>query len=332
MTTHVDGRPAARLAATFYAVVAAVALVGQTTAAITWLHWPWPIAGIAVAALELGGIALAAWADFRRRLGERAIPARALSGAVAAFAVAFNAVGHPDPRQAAFFAGMSALGYGVWLIQAGARRRDDLRAAGMLPPPPPVYGLGQWVRHFGLTRDARTRALMDPALGLYGSLDAARASRQETKRRKAIANLLKAELKKRGGVAAVALYDHDELAALVSDWTDYPAVAKRLATQLGLDQLTSVDVAESVATDETAEPVEETVEQPPAKGVPKALPRTAKKVATARAKNPAASQDEVARKVGVTVRTVQRHWPVTTPAVEPEPINGAEANSIAVGS
>jgi hypothetical protein len=49
-----------------------------------------------VAALELGGIALAARADFRRRLGETALATRVLSAAVAGFAVVFNWIGHPD--------------------------------------------------------------------------------------------------------------------------------------------------------------------------------------------------------------------------------------------
>src|SRR5262249_44685985 len=95
----------------FYTAVAVIALAGQTGAAVEWLHW-WPLFALAaVAAVEFGGIVLSAYADHRRRLGERAWAARALSAAVAAGAVAVNWLGHHDRLQGGFFAGMSGLGY-----------------------------------------------------------------------------------------------------------------------------------------------------------------------------------------------------------------------------
>src|SRR5256885_330704 len=138
MTTMTEPRrsvhagPANAIGAAFYSTVALIALVGQSAAAREWLHWPLGFAVPAVAALELGGIALSALGEVRRRRGERALAAGMLSAAVAVFAVAFNGIGPHAPRQGAFFAGMSALGYGVWLINAGARRRDQLRADGNL--------------------------------------------------------------------------------------------------------------------------------------------------------------------------------------------------------
>src|SRR5262249_60794447 len=106
-----DGRRTDRGLFAFYAAVALIALAGQTGAAVEWLHW-WPLFALAaVAAVEFGGIVLSAYADHRRRLGERAWAARALSAAVAAGAVAVNWLGHHDRLQGGFFAGMSGLGY-----------------------------------------------------------------------------------------------------------------------------------------------------------------------------------------------------------------------------
>src|SRR5262245_3440141 len=93
---RVHAGPANAIGAAFYTTVALIALVGQSLAARDWLHWPLLFAVPAVAALELGGIALSALADVRRRLGERALAARLLSAAVALFAVAFNWIGHHD--------------------------------------------------------------------------------------------------------------------------------------------------------------------------------------------------------------------------------------------
>src|SRR5689334_22823942 len=99
--------PANVIGAAFYATVALIALAGPRIAAHEWLGWPLVFAVPAVAALELGGIALAAQSDVRRRLGERAVAARVLSAAVAVFAVVFNWIGHTDHMQGGFFAGMS---------------------------------------------------------------------------------------------------------------------------------------------------------------------------------------------------------------------------------
>src|SRR6266511_762791 len=169
----VDGRRVERGLFAFYAVVALIALAGQTGAAVEWLGWWWLFALGAVAAVEFGGIILSVYGDHRRRLGERALFARVLSAAVAAGAVAVNWLGHHDRLQGGFFAGMSALGYLVWLLHSGARRRDQLRAAKKLQTTPPTYGPWQWARHPWLTRRARALALRDLTLGLYGSLTAA---------------------------------------------------------------------------------------------------------------------------------------------------------------
>ncbi len=231
------GRLADRLGAAFYPVVAATALAGQAGAAVAWLHWPLVFAVPAVAALELGGIALAARADFRRRLGENALAARVLSAAVAVFAVGFNWLGHTDHRAGGFFAGMSALGYGVWLIQAGDRRRDQLRAEGKLPPTPPVYGFAQWAAHPWVTRRARALALADPTLGLYGSLAAATSAIRVERRQGALAKRLRQRMAAAVGdrltaKIAVTVYDLDEIAARLAASADYDRLTALVAAEL----------------------------------------------------------------------------------------------------
>lgn len=240
-TTEIGGRRVDRSLTVFYAVVALIALAGQTGAAVEWLRWPLLFALGAVAAVEFGGIVLSVYGDHRRRLGERALAARILSAAVAAGAVAVNWLGHADRLQAGFFAGMSALGYLVWLLHSGARRRDQLRASGDLPPVPPVYGAWSWLRHPGLTRRARALALADPSLGLYASLAAAREAMRTERRQAAVAALLRRKLAEgRDELAAeiaVSVYDLDEVAARLAAGADYDGLAALLAADLTPDRL-----------------------------------------------------------------------------------------------
>jgi hypothetical protein len=196
-----------------------------------------------VGAVEFGGIVLSAYSDHRRRLGERAAAARLLSAAVAGGAVAVNWMGHPDPLQGGFFAGMSALGYLVWLLHSGARRRDQLRATGSLPPIPPAYGLWAWLRHPALTRHARALALADPTLGLYRSLAAARETERTQRRQAAIAALLHRKLAagrdRLAGEIAVTVYDLDTIAARLAATADYDGLTALLAADLTPDRLTT---------------------------------------------------------------------------------------------
>lgn len=230
----IDTRAALRL---FYLVVLGVALTGAGLAARDWLDWWAPFAFAAVAAVELGGVVLSMHADRRRQLGERALAARALSAAVAAGAVLVNFFGHRDQiGQAAFFAGMSALGYSVWLIDSASRRRDHLRAARKLPPTPPVYGLVQWLRHPWVTRRARRLALADPTLGLYESLAAAeravRAARRQAAISAALHDKIRAAVNPTMATIAVTVYDLDEVAARLTATADYDGLTELLAADL----------------------------------------------------------------------------------------------------
>ena len=232
----------------FYGVVLLVALAGQVTGAMQTLQTPLLLAVPAVAALELGGVVVFANADVRRRLGERAIGSRILSAAIAAGAVTFNWLAHPNRLAGGFFAGMSLLGYLVWLTHAENSRRDRLRALGDLPPTTPAYEIvGHWLRHPWLTRRARSLAKANPALGLYESLAAARDQVRAERRRTAIAKVLHRKI--RAAVdpvtadIAVAVYDLDVIADRLADQADLDGLTALIATDLAPARLASPPAA-----------------------------------------------------------------------------------------
>ena len=228
----------------FYVVVLLVALAGQVSGAVEALGIPLLWAVPAVGALELGGIVVLANADVRRRLGERAVASRILSAAIAAFAVAFNWLAHDNKLLAGFFAGMSALGYLVWLMHTENQRRDRLRAKGDLPPTTPAYEVvGHWIRHPWLTLRAKNLEKADQRLGLYTSLAAARNEKRREVRTKAIAKVLhrkiRAAVDPTTADIAVAVYDLDEIAERLADGADYDGLTALIAADLAPARLAS---------------------------------------------------------------------------------------------
>ncbi|SCF42739.1 hypothetical protein GA0070216_115116 [Micromonospora matsumotoense] len=225
----------------------AVALAGQVTGAAQALGIPLAVAVPAVATLELGGVVVMADADVRRRLGERAIASRLLSAAIAAAAVTFNWTAHPQHLLGGFYAGMSALGYLVWLIHAGNQRRDRLRATGNLPPTPPAYEIvGHWIRHPALTLRARTIAKTD-GLDLYESLKEARTAITREHRNTAIARLLHRKIRTNLDATtadiAVRVYDLDEIATRLTNTADYHGLTTLLATDLTPERIIAANAA-----------------------------------------------------------------------------------------
>lgn len=234
----------------FYAVVLGTALVGSVSAAAKWLETPWLFALVPIAAVELGGVVLMMYAQDRQNLGERAAVARLLSAAVAGMAVATNYFGHADkPGQAYFFAGLSALGYVVYLLMAGAKRRDALRARGDLEETTPVYGLVQWLRHPGITRRARLLAQANaaqrmaegdhpttPRLGRTTSLAAAvqqvRAEKRESRISQALGKLIRDAAGPVMADIAVHTYDPDQIARRIAASADYDGYAALLSGRL----------------------------------------------------------------------------------------------------
>ncbi|MGW3890468.1 hypothetical protein ACWD69_17410 [Micromonospora chokoriensis] len=225
----------------FYVLVLLVALAGQVTGAVQTLGVPLVVAVPAVAALELGGVVVMANADVRRRLGERAIGSRLLSAVIAAGAVTFNWAAHPDHLVGGFYAGMSALGYLVWLMHAGNQRRDRLRVTGGLPPTPPAYEVfGHWICHPAVTSRARSIAKAD-GLDLFESLTAARAAIARRQRETAIAEVLhrkiRAAVDPTTADIAIRVYDLDEIAARLAATADYNLLTTLLAADLAPERI-----------------------------------------------------------------------------------------------
>jgi hypothetical protein len=251
----------------FYVVVLLVALAGQVSGAVEALHIQLMWAIPAVAALELGGIVVLANADVRRRLGERAIASRLLSAIIAAAAVAFNWVAHANHLMGAFFAGMSALGYLVWLMHTENQRRDRLRAKGNLPPTSPAYEVfAHWLRHPWLTLRAKSLAKAHPGLGLYDSLAAARAEKRWERRHSAISKVLHRKIRSAVDPAtadiAVAVYDLDEIAARLTSNADYEGLTALIAADLAPTRL-GVDSGMLAAVERPALRAEASVETEP---------------------------------------------------------------------
>lgn len=119
-------------------------------------------------------------------------------------------------------------------------------------------------------------------------------------------------------IANVLAAADDITSRVISAW---PAVALLLVIEvLATGKKASVlqtDVPEPA--EFSAEPVKTDVMTPAPVVRPAKKATAAVKVAKIRAQHPAMPQEEVAKRVGVSVRTVARHWPDTAPAV-----NGTE--------
>lgn len=183
----VAGAP--RIMGALYLCVASIALYGQSDGMLRWLRigqWDLPAAVQRAAAMgpgavvELFAIALMAFADNRTVVHvERAFAARMLAYAFALGVVALNWISHAgDPASQAFFAGVSAAGFCVYLIHSAARRRDAFRALGKTTTPAPMYPAYQWLFHPVTTWAARCAAVATTdGMGTQESLNHVAAQR-----------------------------------------------------------------------------------------------------------------------------------------------------------
>ncbi|MFC0531102.1 hypothetical protein [Phytohabitans kaempferiae] len=295
----------------FYVVVLLVALAGQVSGAVEALDIPVAAAIPAVAALELGGIVVLANADVRRRLGERAIGSRLLSAAIAVGAVAFNWLAHSDHLLGGFFAGMSALGYLVWLTHTENQRRDRLRAIGDLPPTTPAYEVfGHWLRHPLLTMRAKSLAKAEPALGLYGSIAAARAETRRERRQRAIAKVLHRKIRSaidpKTADIALAVYDLDEIAGRLARRADYDGLTDLIAADLAPARLAGLGPGEELPARPVPEPLVEVAPPEPALVEP-VLVEVAPAEPPARPAVPSAALTEPSEEFRV-IEAVRREW------------------------
>ncbi|MBQ0994691.1 hypothetical protein KBX08_32025, partial [Micromonospora sp. H61] len=156
-------------------------------------------------------------------------------------AVTFNGAAHPDHLVGGFYAGMSALGYLVWLMHAGNQRRDRLRVTGGLPPTPPAYEVfGHWICHPLVTSRARSIAKAN-GLDLYESLAAARTAIARRRRDAAIAKVLHRKIRiavdPSTADIAVHVYDLDEIAARLAATADYNGLTGLLAADLAPERI-----------------------------------------------------------------------------------------------
>lgn len=301
----------------FYVVVLLVALAGQVSGAVEALGIPIYAAIPAVAALELGGIVVLTNADVRRRLGERAVASRLLSVAIAAGAVTFNWLAHRDHLLGGFFAGMSALGYLVWLMHTENQRRDRLRALGDLPPTTPAYELvGHWLRHPWLTTRARALAKADQRLGLYDSIAAAREAVRRERRQSAIAKVLHRKIRAAVNPAsadiAIAVYDLDEIAARLTRSADYDGLTALLAVDLDPRRILAANATDGGPDDADLADLE-AVDEPDDSSRRARKPRAPrsdsaeKRVAAAVKRSPNATAVQLAARLDLDVRTINRH-------------------------
>lgn len=321
----------ARLAYWFYAVAAAGAVVGQTWVAVTHVPWPPTVPGVVrVAAvlpfalcLELLAMALAAMADERMQLGERAYGFRIFSATVATVAVGILVAGHwPHLYWSGGFGVLSSSAYLLWLLHSSARRRDALRAAGKLADTAPDYGLWRRVRHPIWTARAAELARAghtDPdngwqPLGLFESLHAAQTAIRDEQRRPAIAHAVEQVIRAdqhdtRMADIAVRTLDLDRLAAELATRVDYHAWADRLAPAITAAPPTNHPGSDDSPASIMSTPAPDGVDTGIARTPTRRAQSTADRVAKILARKPDARAAEVAAKLGVSERTVQRYWP-----------------------
>lgn len=300
------------LLSVFYLVMAGLALYGQSESLMVWLDVDRiPALGVG-GAIELLAAVLFAFADWRRTYhGERAIAARVLSVLVALGVAGLNFSGHLGTLgTCALFTGASLAAFAVLVLHTNARRRDALRALGKLPATPPDYGLAQTLRHPWITRRARALAIADPSLGVHGSLAAAKAAIRLERRHKAIAQALRAKLARSvdptTATIAVHTYDLDRIAARLAAEADYDGLTALVAADITPVLLTAS--ADAAATRRIARKADGDDNSATAKPATRRQ-STAERVAKTVAKTPTATTAQVAAKLGVSERTVQRHWP-----------------------
>lgn len=196
---------AERAAWAFYVIAALGSSIGQIWVGVEIPPWPdalplWTRALLVLPfalVIDLGGAVTSAFADARQRVGEAAYGWRLLSAASVTLGVGINIVGHANsPYLATVFGGLGIFAYCVWLLHSAARRRDALRARGMLRNLAPAYGLLQWKREPAITWRARALAI-DHGYGLLQSLTVARAQLAAEARRAALATHIEAKIRAR---------------------------------------------------------------------------------------------------------------------------------------
>ncbi|MEV0453772.1 hypothetical protein [Catellatospora methionotrophica] len=242
----IRGRHAQTLAGALYNVAALGSWIGQTWAGTTNLPWPddfplW-LRVIVVApfalVVDLGGVATMAIADWRRSEGEDAWFWRIVSVVWLAVAVGINVIGHLDlPMLAVGFGFLGTMAFAVAYGHIEARRRDALKAAGLLPRDKPRWDDDLRKTEPDAVRLAE-RFYYDDGLDKWAALDAARESIRSSHHSAALAAYLKKQMTEAHGgdqtlpglIAGAIRFD--QLAELVMAQVDLPAWASHIGGQL----------------------------------------------------------------------------------------------------
>jgi hypothetical protein len=118
-------------------------------------------------------------------------------------------------------------------------------------------------------------------------------------------------------IANVLAAEPSAIARCISAW---PAVAFLLVVEV----ITRGGRGRAVDTEEQPEPVAEPVADDMPSDVPAEPHPTAVKIAALRRRHPRITQQKVAERLDIAVRTVARHWPDSAPVTSPdtEPVNG----------
>ncbi len=246
-----------RLTAVLYAVLAGVALFGQTEGLVEKLNLPDVGLGLVTLprqlialglalAIELVGVVLLSTADVRRIYHrERALGGRLFALAVAGMVAYINYDGHKDnPYQQAVFTGASLVAFGIWLWRGMNKRRDVLRQVGDMAAPTPLYPWRCYLpQAWPVTARARELAKRNPGLGVYGSLRAAEDELARQRRHAALTTAIRARIAAHVDPVtadiAIASYDLDAIAERLGGWADNTGMATLLATDLTPDRLTA---------------------------------------------------------------------------------------------
>lgn len=324
----------------FYGAAAVTSLVGQIWAGANHITIDVPfwvkcaLIAVPVIVIELFGVAMAARADMRMRAGHSGMRYLVLSAVATAFAVALNFFGHSEHGSPSWwswlFASIGLGAYVVFLFHSADRRNDAAEDRKHRAGATPDYGLWRRITQRDRVRLA-TELAQEHNLGLWESLRAADKQIADGSRRTAIATVLTAVIRaehadKKMADLAVACVDIDRLAADTADNFDYDGLSTRIATALSPRSGGKVATKKPAVSSEI-KPNGGGGAEPKKPGPKPTLPRekrepsTAERVAAILRRTPDKPTTEIAAKLGVSERTVQRYTPSraddTEPATQP---------------
>lgn len=328
----------------FYGAAAVTSLVGQVWAGADHIPGDLPFAAkaiiisVPVLVIELFGVAMAARADMRMRAGHSGVRYQVLSATAATFAVVFNFAGHYEQGLPSWwswlFGGLSAGAYVVWLFHAADRRNDAAEARQHRAAAAPDYGLWRRITQRDRVRLA-TELAQEHGLGLFDSLRAADEQIRTDNRRRLIGRVLRDIIRaehddRRMADLAEVSVDIDKLAVDIESRVDYAALSDRIAAKMNpVEQPKLTTRKPAVSRDltggDSAGDGDRKPGPKPSPQRPRREPSTGDKIVAYLRRWPDKTPAEVAAKLGVSERTVQRHRPAADDDTAPMALTPALA-------